>query len=382
MSPEHVSLENLVFTLPFPFTEEDIFRWIRFWSENMNRVLAQSSILTLLKEASAIFHDYPVVVDYQVNEDLADTEIGEFSSRKLNIVGDVHGQFHDMLTIFKLNGYPSSNNPYLFNGDIVDRGKHSIECFCTLLMFKILDIGSILICKGNHENLSICSVYGFKAEVHSKYPLAHDKIFRRFIEFFDVLPVAHVLNNDVFVVHGGLAPEISDLQKIRRLSKVADTWDTEYSGLVWADPMVSNSMSNRILGVRWSSEHTAKFLSENNLSLIIRSHQYKDTGFAADHNERVLTLFSAPKYNLYPNDGAFATFDSNLLTVYQFNSPENPSDEIFACNISKLKEVEMIVGIDGENTDCITHSQNAWIFAILALVLIAWFILILQMKFS
>eukprot|EP00792_Barthelona_sp_PAP020_P005403 TRINITY_DN2636_c0_g1_i1.p1 TRINITY_DN2636_c0_g1~~TRINITY_DN2636_c0_g1_i1.p1 ORF type:complete len:385 (+),score=100.24 TRINITY_DN2636_c0_g1_i1:82-1236(+) len=383
MTPEHFKKENdLIFHLPFPFTEEHIFEWIRYWKENQRSVLSAKSIFTLLKEASVIFHDYPTVVDYQVNDNFTDKEIGEFSNRKLNIIGDIHGQFQDLLSIFKLNGYPSTKNPYLFNGDIVDRGKYSVECFCTILMFKIFDINSILLCKGNHEALSICSVYGFKAEIYGKYPLTHDKVFGRFIEFFDILPVAHVINKDIFVVHGGLPPEIDDLAKIREISKVADTWDAEYSGLVWADPMVSNSIACRILGVRWPFEHTAKFLSKNDLSLIIRSHQYKDTGFAADHNERVLTLFSAPQYNLYPNDGAFGILSNDMFTVYQFNTCDNPTTEIFSCNLALLREEKLETGdsVEDEN-DCSLGSRNVWIVVVFVLILFAWFILILQMKF-
>lgn len=47
-------------------------------------------------------------------------------------------QFYDLMNIFELNGLPSEDNPYLFNGDFVDRGSFSLECILTLFAFKCM----------------------------------------------------------------------------------------------------------------------------------------------------------------------------------------------------------------------------------------------------
>ena len=85
------------------------------------------------------------------------------------MVGDTHGQFYDLLNIFSLNGYPSETNPYLFNGDFVDRGSFSLEIMVTLLAWSSCSHKCIYMSRGNHEAKNMNKLYGFEGEVTHKY---------------------------------------------------------------------------------------------------------------------------------------------------------------------------------------------------------------------
>ncbi|KAF5796269.1 putative protein-serine/threonine phosphatase [Helianthus annuus] len=109
-------------------------------------------------------------------------------------------QFFDLLNIFELNGLPSDESPYLFNGGFVDQGPFSVEVILTLFAFKCMSQSAIHLSGGNHECKSMNKIYGFEGEVRSKLS---DKFVELFAEVFCYLPLAHVINEKIFVVHGG-----------------------------------------------------------------------------------------------------------------------------------------------------------------------------------
>jgi len=65
------------------------------------------------------------------------------------------------MNIFKINGNPSVDNPYLMNGDFVDRGSFSIEIITTLIAWRLVDSRCMNLSRGNHEAKSLNTIYGF-----------------------------------------------------------------------------------------------------------------------------------------------------------------------------------------------------------------------------
>ncbi|KAG9448146.1 hypothetical protein H6P81_014274 [Aristolochia fimbriata] len=226
------------------------------------------------------------------------------------VCGDIHGQFYDLLNIFELNGLPSEENPYLFNGDFVDRGSFSLECILTLFAFKCMSPSAMYLARGNHESKSMNKIYGFEGEVRSKLS---ETFVGLFAEVFCYLPLAHVLNNKIFVVHGGLfsvdGVKLSDIRSIDRFCEPPE--EGLMCELLWSDPQPQpgRGPSKRGVGLSFGGDVTKRFLRENNLELIVRSHEVKDEGYEIEHDGKLITVFSAPNYcDQMGNKGAYIRF--------------------------------------------------------------------------
>jgi len=246
---------------------------------------------------------------------------------KFTVCGDVHGQFFDFLNIFELNGYPSAENPYLFNGDFVDRGSWSAEVIFTLFAFKCLYPESLFLARGNHESKSMNKIYGFEGEIQSKYNQKMADVFR---EVFCWLPLGHIINEKAFVVHGGLFSSddvtVADLQKFDRNREPPD--EGHMCEMLWSDPQpaMGRAPSKRGVAIQFGPDITKAFLERNNLELVIRSHEVKDEGYEIEHDGWLVTVFSAPNYcDHMGNKGAFITFGSDMKPKFtQFGAVAHP----------------------------------------------------------
>ena len=152
----------------------------------------------------------------------------------ITIVGDIHGQFYDLMQVFEISGSLPETS-FLFLGDYVDWGYNSVECFCYLLIMKIKYRCRITLLWGNHESNEINKTYGFYDECFRKYDT--EKAWLLLSEIFVYLPLSAVVEEQFFCLHGGLSPECQDVNQIQQESWFRDLPDKGLiCDLLWSDP--------------------------------------------------------------------------------------------------------------------------------------------------
>ena len=263
-------------TIPFPML-----------SENLLASLCDQAIPVLREQPSLLRLKSPIV-----------------------IVGDLHGNLRDLLRIFMKVGKPPETS-FLFLGDYVDRGDYSVEVLSLLLALAVTHPDKVFLLRGNHEFRDICERYGFRDEIMTVYQ--RDFLFAKFLTVMDVLPIAAVLNESIFCVHGGLSPTLNSLSQIEEIKRPPELTRLLYD-LMWSDPgNVTRTFceSPRGSGCCWGIEATNKFLDENNLKIIVRAHEMVEEGIRKWNKGRGYTVFSSSNYRFDDgNSGGVLKVDS------------------------------------------------------------------------
>ncbi|RUS15774.1 Metallo-dependent phosphatase-like protein [Endogone sp. FLAS-F59071] len=179
----------------------------------------------------------------------------------VTVVGDIHGQYYDLIEIFRIGGYCPSTN-YLFLGDYVDRGLSSVETISLLTCLKLRYPDRVQLVRGNHESRAVTQTYGFYTECMRKYGSA--QVWQYFTDMFDFLTLSVVIDDSIFCVHGEIPHE----------GPMAD--------LVWSDPDPDKeefAISPRGAGYTFGSQVVKKFLEINEMQHILRAHQLCMEGY-------------------------------------------------------------------------------------------------------
>ncbi|CAG9321263.1 unnamed protein product [Blepharisma stoltei] len=255
----------------------------------------------------------------------------------VTIVGDIHGQYFDLLKMFSIGGNPETTK-YLFLGDYVDRGSFSLEVIIYLFSLKINFPNTLFLIRGNHECRQMTSFFNFRQECLYKYDA---EVYDWIMDSMDCLPLACIVNKKFLNVHGGLSPELRSIDDITRINRFIETpRHGAFCDLLWSDPidhpegrLIEGFRNNDVRGCSYffGQEVTNKFLKDNEMISLIRAHEVQLDGYkmhrwnGTSEFPSVITIFSAPNYcDLYGNKAAIIKFDNNTLNIQQYNYTQHP----------------------------------------------------------
>ncbi|EDW10051.2 serine/threonine-protein phosphatase alpha-2 isoform isoform X1 [Drosophila mojavensis] len=258
-------------------------------------------------------------------------------SAPVKICGDLHGQFTDLLRMFDYGGYPPASN-YLFLGDYVDRGKQSIETLCLLLAYKVKFPQNFFVLRGNHESAGINRIYGFYDECKRRYTI---KLWRTFVDCYNCMPVAAIVDTKIFCCHGGLSPELNSMAQITKLQRPCEVPDKGLlCDLLWADPdakIMGWSDNDRGVSVTFGADTVGKFVHRFKFDLVCRAHQVVEDGYEFFAKRQLITIFSAPNYcGEFDNAGAMMSVDESLMCSFFVLKPSKKVG---------LRKVEHLLGL-------------------------------------
>ncbi|KAH3686447.1 hypothetical protein WICPIJ_002627 [Wickerhamomyces pijperi] len=273
--------------------------------------------ISLLKQCKQLPESHVYEICSKVQELLINEPNVVSLDTPVTICGDIHGQLHDLLTLFSTIG-EMPYKKYLFLGDFVDRGFYSLESLLLLLCFKIRYPDRITLIRGNHESRQITTVYGFYDECLRKYGSAN--VWRYCCEVFDYLCLGASINGAIFCVHGGLSPDLLNINQINIIDRKQEVpHEGAMCDLLWSDPddVANWGVSPRGAGYLFGANEVDKFLHVNGLSLIARAHQLVMEGYKELFDGKLVTVWSAPNYCYRcGNVAAALTIDDDLTRDY------------------------------------------------------------------
>ncbi|CAI5437464.1 unnamed protein product [Caenorhabditis angaria] len=286
------------------------------------------------------------------------------------IVGDIHGQYRDLIRILNFKNTKTleetkkdgknkrkkkeeiaksigmSTCRYMFLGDFVDRGPNSVECICLVFSLKCIFPDQYKLLRGNHETKETNFVYGFREELVDKIGQKDGiEVWNRFNEAFAWMPLAGLVGTKILCMHGGISPHLKSLDDIRNikrpLSKPLD--NTLAFDLMWSDPLIDFSIgkmkentcesslfipnAHRSCSVSFSEKAVQECCKKLNINLIVRAHQVFDVGFRFFADKKLITIFSAPRYQGNNMASVLRVAENGGIAITVFAARKNDKEE-------------------------------------------------------
>lgn len=236
-------------------------------------------LLSFIREATELFRNEPIILDL---------------AGPITIVGDLNGHLPDFLRILQKTGSPNIRK-YLFLGNIVNKGEFSIEVLSLILIMKILYPQQVFLIRGQCEFRELCESEGFLHEIETLYE--NNSLYLPFIQMFNILPIASIVNKSFFCVNGGFGPNITDMSSISQLKRPIFTFNSPVLvELFWSDPTEALPMflpSSRGLGNLYGEQALNDFLKELKMKTLIRGHQCVAQGCQTLFDGKLITVYSA-----------------------------------------------------------------------------------------
>ncbi|TYI12767.1 hypothetical protein ES332_A08G011300v1 [Gossypium tomentosum] len=258
----------------------------------------------------------------------------------IKIFGDLHGQFGDLMRLFDEYGSPSTAGDiayidYLFLGDYVDRGQHSLETITLLLALKIEYPNNVHLIRGNHEAADINALFGFRIECIERMG-ERDGIWawHRINRLFNWLPLAALIEKKIICMHGGIGRSINHVEQIENIQRpiTMEAGSIVLMDLLWSDPTENDSVEGLRPNARgpglvtFGPDRVMEFCNNNDLQLIVRAHECVMDGFERFAQGHLITLFSATNYcGTANNAGAILVLGRDLVVVPKLIHPLPPA---------------------------------------------------------
>nr|XP_029116285.1 serine/threonine-protein phosphatase BSL3 isoform X1 [Elaeis guineensis] len=287
----------------------------------------------------------------------------------VKIFGDLHGQFGDLMRLFDEYGAPSTAGDiayidYLFLGDYVDRGQHSLETITLLLALKVEYPHNVHLIRGNHEAADINALFGFRIECiermviilfffglldHILKPVCCKSLiyfirtqgerdgiwaWHRINRLFNWLPLAALIEKKIICMHGGIGRSINQVEQIENLQRpiTMEAGSVVLMDLLWSDPTENDSVEGLRPNARgpglvtFGPDRVMEFCNNNDLQLIVRAHECVMDGFERFAQGHLITLFSATNYcGTANNAGAILVLGRDLVVVPKLIHPLPPA---------------------------------------------------------